>query len=201
MTTTSNRPYNGLDTDARIAQRRQRLLDTGLDILGNPLGDDELTLRTICGRAQLAQRYFYESFADKDVFAAAVYDWALTDLIDHIQRALSGASASDGPRIGIGALVGRVAADPRVGQLLFSPHQVNSVVVAKRFESTSTFVNLFSAVTSPTVGGDGKPPLAAHFVVGGVAQSIAAWLNGEVSVTTDELVDELVTMLARQRVG
>ncbi|MFW0794440.1 TetR/AcrR family transcriptional regulator [Gordonia sp. CPCC 205515] len=199
----TSRPYNGVDTGERVAQRHERLLQVGLDILGDPLGDDDLTLRTICGRAQLAQRYFYESFTDKDEFAAAVYDWALAKVVMSVQKALAEATFVDGARVGLTQLIETVADDRRIGELLFSPHQVNTVIVAKRFESTGLFVQLFSKQVRHEfrLDGAGRAPLVSHFLVGGVAQAIGAWLNGEVDVTQQELVDELVEMLTVQGVG
>ncbi|MHC9292958.1 TetR/AcrR family transcriptional regulator [Mycobacterium sp. LTG2003] len=193
-----NRPYGGVANDARVAERRQRLLEVGLDILGGRLGAEGLTLRTICGRASLAQRYFYESFSDKDDFAAAVYDWALANLVGTVHAALQSSTYADGARTGMTALVQALAADSRIGHLLFSPNQTNPVVVVKRFESTAVFVSLFSARVSRQFRpeGDDHPPLAAHFLVGGVAQCLAAWLNGDVSVSQAKVIDEIVQMLA-----
>ena len=36
---------------------------------------------------------------------------------------------------------------------------------------------------------------AAHFVVGGVAQTISAWLAGEVRLDPDQLIDQLTSLL------
>jgi AcrR family transcriptional regulator len=193
-----NRPYGGVANEARVAERRQRLLEAGLDILGGRPDAEGLTLRTICGRASLAQRYFYESFDDKDVFAASVYDWALANVVGSVQTALQSSTYTTGARAGITALVRILAADSRIGHLLFSPHQTNPVVVAKRFESTAIFVSLFSAHASRQFrpGRDGRPPLAAHFLVGGVAKCLAAWLNGDVRVSQAKLIDEIVRTLA-----
>jgi AcrR family transcriptional regulator len=185
-----NRPYGGVTNDARVAERRQRLLDVGLDILGGRPGAEGLTLRTICGRSSLAQRYFYESFHDKDDFAAAVYDWALANVVDTVHTALQSSTYAEGARVGMTALVRALAADRRIGHLLFSPHQTNPVVVAKRFESTAIFVSLFRP------GKDGRPPMAAHFLVGGVAKCLGAWLNGDVRISQAKLIDDIVRMLA-----
>ncbi|MBU9765417.1 TetR/AcrR family transcriptional regulator [Mycobacterium sp. TNTM28] len=191
-----------MTTDSRVARRRRQLLEVGLDILGDPQGGGELTVRAICAGAPLAQRYFYESFTDKDEFAAAVYDCALARVVQAVERPLAKARYSDGSRVGISALVRVLAADRRLGQILFSPHQTNPVVIAKRFESTAAFVSLFTAQVSGQFGTkDGRPPLAAHFIVGGVAQAIGAWLNADVRIAKAALIDELVGFLDRHGVG
>lgn len=203
MTSRTARPYNGVENEERVALRRDKLLQAGLDILSDPLGDDDLTLRVICRRAGLAQRYFYESFTDKDELAATVYDWVLAGVIGSTQDALLEATPTDGLRIGLTQVVESVTADPRVGQLLFNPHQDNAVVVRKRFESTSTFVGLFSSVLPVRYRPDpaGRAPMIAHFLVGGVAQALAAWLNGDTTIGKQEFVDDLVDMVSVHGIG
>ena len=46
----------------RRADRRRRLLDVGLDLLGSR-GSAAVSVRSVCRTAQLTDRYFYESFA------------------------------------------------------------------------------------------------------------------------------------------
>ena len=77
----------------RIAQRRRRLLDAGLDLLGGRADPSELTVRAICRQAGLAARYFYESFADKDDLVAAVFDWVIAEIAATTQAAVAAAPA------------------------------------------------------------------------------------------------------------
>ncbi|UVF77090.1 TetR/AcrR family transcriptional regulator [Gordonia mangrovi] len=202
MSDLPNRPYNGVDSEKRVAMRKERLLHAGLEILGNPQGPESLTLRTICGRAHLAQRYFYESFADKDEFAAAVYDWSIATLLEAAKAAFA-QKGPDPARAGVVGVVEAIADDQRIGQLLFSPHQLNATLVRKRFESTATFVEVFSKYLRSEYQLDehGQAPLLAHFLVGGAGQAIAAWLNGDVAVSRDQVIEDLVEMLAAHGVG
>jgi len=193
----AERSYNGLPATERINQRRQRLLEVGLDMLGGPDGPQDLTLRTVCGRSGLAQRYFYESFADKDEFAAAIYDWALQGLVATAQAAVAAVPPADQARAGVAGLVRTISADRRIGQLLFSPNQINLVLVRKRFESTAMFVSLFAQHLRTTFHPDNERglPILAQFLVGGVGQALAAWLNEEVAITEDDLIEQLIEIL------
>ena len=67
------RPYRGVEAPQRVAERRRRLLEAGLDLLGGHPHPADLTVRAICARSGLAARYFYESFTDKDMFVGAVF--------------------------------------------------------------------------------------------------------------------------------
>lgn len=191
-----DRSYNGLATAERVSQRRRRLLEVGLDMLGDPDGPQDLTLRTVCSRSGLAQRYFYESFADKDEFAAAIYDWALHGLIAGAQSAVAGVPPADQARAGVTNLVRAISADRRIGQLLFSPNQISPVLVRKRFESTTLFVSLFAQHLRETFHPDNDSglPVLAQFLVGGMGQALAAWLNGGMSITEDDLIEQLIAI-------
>jgi len=193
----AERSYNGLPAAERTNLRRQRLLEVGLDMLGGPDGPQDLTLRTVCGRSGLAQRYFYESFADKDEFAAAIYDWALAGLVTKAQAAVAAVPPADQARAGVASLVRTIGADRRIGQLLFSPNQINLVLVRKRFESTAMFVSLFAQHLRDTFHPDNESglPILAQFLVGGVGQALAAWLNQEVTITEDALIEQLIEIL------
>jgi len=196
QTVSAERSYNGLPAAERANQRRQRLLEVGLEMLGGPDGPQDLTLRTVCARAGLAQRYFYESFTDKDEFAAAIYDWALAGLVADAQAAVAAVPPPEQARANITSLVRTIAADRRIGQLLFSPNQINLVLVRKRFESTAMFVSLFAQQLQGTSRPDERGlPVLAQFLVGGVGQALAAWLNQEMAITEDDLIEQLIEIL------
>jgi AcrR family transcriptional regulator len=196
--TASARPYRGVKPAERLAARRNRLLAAGLDLLGADRRDAaELTVRGLCRRAGLAARYFYESFADKDEFISAVFDWVVADLAATTQAAVSAVPAPEQTRAGMANIVRTIADDARIGRLLFGVHLANAVVVRKRAESIGLFAMLSgqhveSALRVPE---NDRIRAAAYFVVGGVGQTISAWLNGEVRLSPDELVDQLASLL------
>lgn len=196
--TSSVRPYRGVKAAERLAARRNRLLAAGLDLLGADRRDAaELTVRGICRRAGLAARYFYESFADKDEFVSAVFDWVVADLAATTQAAVAAVPAPEQNRAGMANIVRTIAGDARIGRLLFGAHLANAVVVRKRVESTALFAMLSGQHVESVlrVPENDRIRAAAHFVVGGVGQTLSAWLAGEVRLSPDELVDQLASLL------
>src|SRR6201995_51904 len=194
--TTRTRPYRGVDAADRVAARRAKLLEAGLDLLG---GDDatELTVRGVARLAGVAPRYFYESFADKDEFVAAVFDWVIADLAATTQAAVAAAPPEEQTRAGMANVVRTIGGDPRVGRLLFSAQLANAVLVRKRVESNTLFAMLSGrhVENALRVPENDRIKAAAHFVVGGVAQTISAWLAGEVRLDPDQLIDQLASLL------
>jgi AcrR family transcriptional regulator len=196
--TTSARPYRGVEAADRLATRRSKLLGAGLDLLGADRQDAaELTVRGICRRAGLAARYFYESFADKDEFVAAVFDWVIADLAATTQAAVAAAPPEEQTRAGMANVVRTIGGDPRVGRLVFSAQLANAVLVRKRVESNTLFAMLSGrhVENALRVPENDRIKAAAHFVVGGVAQTISAWLAGQVRLDPDQLIDQLASLL------
>ncbi|MGE2721141.1 TetR/AcrR family transcriptional regulator [Mycolicibacterium celeriflavum] len=186
------RPYRGVDAAQRLAHRRQSLLEAGLELLGADGDPAELTVRAICAQAGLGVRYFYETFTDKDDFAAQVYDWVIADIAATTQAAVAAAPLREGSRAAMANIVRTIAADPRVGRLVFSVQLSNTVIVRKRAESTALFAQLLlqhaDAVDPRDIELD---EATAHFAVGGVGQTISAWLAGHLELDADQLVDRL----------
>jgi AcrR family transcriptional regulator len=196
--TTRARPYRGVEAAIRLATRRSQLLGAGLDLLGADRQDAaELTVRGICRRAGLAARYFYESFADKDEFVAAVFDRVIADLAATTQAAVAAAPPEEQTRAGMANVVRTISGDPRVGRLLFSAQLANAVLVRKRVESSALLAMLSGrhVENALRVPENDRIKAAAHFAVGGVAQTIGAWLAGEVRLDPDQLIDQLASML------
>ena len=133
------RPYRGIEAGQRIAERRRRLLEAGLDLLGGEPTPRDLTVRAICAQSGLAARYFYENFTDKDAFVSAVFDWVVADIAATTQAAVAAAPAREQSRAGMTNVVRTISEDLRVGRLLFSDRLANPVVVRKRAESGALF--------------------------------------------------------------
>jgi AcrR family transcriptional regulator len=190
------RPYRGIEAADRVAERRRRFLEAGLDILGSDPDMSELTVRGICGRAGVALRYFYESFTDKDDLVAAVFDWVIADIAATTQAAVAAASLEEQSRAGMANIVRAIAADTRVGRLLFSSQLSNPVVIRKRAESGALMAMLlFQHAGSLGAQHNDHIKATSHFAVGGVGQTITAWLDGDIALNNDQLVDQLAAMI------
>lgn len=60
--------------EERRSRRYDALLAAGVELLGAPDGP-AVNVRAVCRTAGLTERYFYESFSDRDAFVRAVYAW------------------------------------------------------------------------------------------------------------------------------
>ena len=191
------RPYRGIDAADRVAERRRRLLSAGLDILGAESDVSEVTVRGICRQAGVTARYFYESFTDKDGFVGVVFDWVIADIAATTQAAVAAAPLAEQTRAGIANIVRTIVGDVRVGRLLFSSQLSNAVVARKRVESSALLAMLSGQHAGSVLHlpENEKIKATAHFVVGGVAQTLSAWLVGDIALDPDQLVDQLASVI------
>ncbi len=191
------RPYGGVEAADRLARRRHRLLQAGLDILGSGSDLSRLTVRGICRQAGVTARYFYESFTDKDDFVAAVYDWVIADIAAGTQAAVAAAGSREHARAAMTNIINTIIEDPRIGRLLFGPDLAYPVLARKRIEAGELMATLTrqQAVDTFQVSANENVKAAAYFVVGGVVQTIGAWTTGRLELAPDQLVDQLSAMI------
>ena len=79
--TIKSRVYGGVKANLREEERRKKLIEAGLEAFGTR-GYVKTNIKMICGIAGLTERYFYESFRNKEDLLCAVY----RELIDEGQR-------------------------------------------------------------------------------------------------------------------
>jgi AcrR family transcriptional regulator len=168
-----------------------------MDLLGADGADTDLTVRAVCKRAGLTARYFYESFADKDEFVAAMFDAAVADIATTTQAAVAASPLAQQGRAGMANLVRIIGADPRIGRVLFDVRVSNPVILRKRADLGGIFAFLLAQhiETELRRGQTDKSKAAVHFVVGGVGQTLSAWLAGDIHFSQDELIDHLTVLL------
>src|SRR6201993_5271690 len=198
LMTPGERPSRGIEAAERLTSRRRRLLEAGLDLLGADQRDiSELTVRRICGRAGLAARYFYESFADKDEFVSGVFDWVIGELAATTQAAVAAVPARERSRAGMANIVRTIAGDARIGRLLFSTQLANAVVMRKRAESSALFAMLSGQYVGDAlrVPANDRIKAGAHFAVGGVGATISAWVAGGGRLRAEARVDQRPRLL------
>jgi len=192
METPALRVYGGVEGDHRQAGRHEQLIEAGLDLLGAPGAEAALTVRGVCKHAGLAARYFYESFADRDALALAVFDHVVRVIATTTLAAVDAAPADARAKIhaGLGALVRAVADDPRKGRLLFAATLASAPLAKRRLESSLLFATLLVGQAKEFYGVDGGARLAlnSQFAVGGLAQALTSWLNGELDIDQETLV-------------
>lgn len=179
----------------RQQERRTLLLDAAL-VLVDSEGWEAMTVRSVLERARLNPRYFYESFADLDQLAVAVYDRVVEELGQVVWAAL--AAAGDEPaqqvRAVVRGIVEFVDEDRRRGKILYVEGLGNEALNRRRLETgrmVVAFVQDYSGEQRPS----GQVPdevghVGASILVGGFSQLLVDWLAGRVPSSREQLVDD-----------
>jgi hypothetical protein len=94
-------------------------------------------------------------------------------------------------------IVRTISNDARVGRLLFSTQLADPVIVRKRVESSALFAMLYGqhAVNVLRAPANDRVKAGAHFAVGGVGQTISAWLAHDVHMEEEQFVELLASLL------
>ena len=91
----SARPYGGLAMEERVAARRARFIEAGIELFGTQ-GFRGATVRGICAAAGLTDRYFYESFASLEALLAEVHRTVRDGFARRLTEESFGAAGWDG---------------------------------------------------------------------------------------------------------
>jgi AcrR family transcriptional regulator len=193
--TPSSRPYGGVSADERLAVRRQKLLDAGLELFGTR-GIAATSIGDVCDEAGLTKRYFYESFATIDELAVAVFDQVTGRLAEQIVPAIIAGGGSD-PRPALTAHSDALLGDPRVVRLL-SVESRTAALAERRAGFARRAVELwFTFSTGPGEVVDPALRLRAYAYAGAIAEVGLASVQGELDLTPEQVIDELVDLFHR----
>jgi AcrR family transcriptional regulator len=178
--------WSGVPLQDRQTLRRDELVAAGVQLLGGAAGP-ALTVRAVCRAAGLTERYFYESFADRDEFVRAVYD-------DVCSAAMSALTTADTPRDAVERFVTLMVDDPVRGRVLLIAPEREPVLAKSGAEWMPSFIDLLqrklTRITDPA-----KQAMVATGLVGALTALFTAYLNGRLATTREQFIDYCVDML------
>ncbi|UGT60273.1 TetR/AcrR family transcriptional regulator [Nocardia asteroides] len=206
MTRASTGTYRGASSEERREDRRNRLLDAALGIIGTR-GLSALTVRGVCEQAKVGPRFFYEAFADLDALAAELLLRIQQAGLDRARRAIAETSADPEARIraGVAALITELTDDPRRAKIVFAQAYGSEALMRSRFDGMRRVAEVIIEQTRVVLdlpqGQDAAVAVTSQLITGGSAELVLIWLDGQLEVDRDGLVDLLadfaVDMLAR----
>ena len=146
-----------------------------------------LTVRAVCRKAALTERYFYESFSDRDEFVRAVYD-------DVCTRAMKTLTSAKTPREAVEQFVELMVDDPVRGRVLLLAPAVEPILTRSGAEWMPNFIELLQRKLS-RIGDPVLQKMIATSLVGGLTSLFTAYLNGQLGATRKQFIDYCVNML------
>ncbi|MGA9374181.1 MAG: TetR/AcrR family transcriptional regulator [Mycobacterium sp.] len=178
--------WSGVPLQDRQTLRRGELIAAGVALLGGAAGP-AMTVRAVCRQAELTERYFYESFTDRDVFVRAVYD-------DVCGTAMTALLSSETPRDAVEAFVALMVDDPSRGRVLLLAPEREPVLTRSGAEWMPRFIALLqdrlTEISDPAL-----QAMVATGLVGALTTLFTAYLDGRLAATREQFVDYCSGML------
>jgi len=176
------RTFRGLPLEQRQRERHERFMEAGLALYG-VRGYHGVTVRELCTEAKLTERYFYESFKDREALFGEVYQRQVEQLrgrvLEVIHRHQPDPRAM--ARAGLETFFQGLREDPRCARILFV--DVLSISPAMTEQSRqvtsglSGFLLQFTQALYPRLKGDGlDPQIIATGLVGACINVAMHWV-------------------------
>ena len=156
----NERRYGGKTSEERREERRERLLDAGLELFGTR-GYAATSIEAICGEARLNARYFYETYETRESLLGAVYDRHVEAVFGAVLAAV--AAAPPDPvvqlRKGLAAFVELTLADPRATRInYFEMVGVSAALEGRRRVVLRRYADMIAAQIQTILGPASAPP-------------------------------------------
>jgi AcrR family transcriptional regulator len=192
------RKYRGITPSQRQAERRERLMEAGLELFGT-LGYARTSVRAVSAAASLNSRYFYESFSSREDLLRSIYQRIVTEIFTRATEAAAGETTIEGQaRATLRAAWTAVTEDRRKARIV----ALEVVGVSERLErlrhETRHALAQLSADNALSLAGGVRlrldPVLTARFLIGGVVEVLLEWINGDLNASTDEVVEHFTVL-------
>lgn len=188
------RKFKGLDAEQRRAERQARLIQAGLETFGLR-SFQATTVKDICAEARLTERYFYESFSNREELFSAVYEHCIQTLRLVLVQSLS--RLPPDPKVmtrsALQTLFTALRDDPRMARVLF----IDVLIVHGSMDKHSIvaiqgFTDLLQAYLQMLFPQLGRarldPSLISTGLVGAVVLLVTRWVITGFKESLDDMV-------------
>lgn len=208
---TTKRRWRGIEPDERARERRQKLLDAALELVGTQ-GLASVTVRGVCAKAELASRYFYESYSDRDALLLGLYDDLAAELIERVGLGVLEAGGDLRARLHAGLNIGAAffLDDPRRLRFLIVEATTVDQLNERRRELMRQVTDAMTGIGHDLFGipktKREESTIAARFLIGGIAELLTAAVEGDIAgreggkklATLIDATTDLIINLAEQ---
>jgi AcrR family transcriptional regulator len=194
----NSRTYRGITPAQRQAERRERLMEAGLELFGT-VGYAQTSVRAVSAAASLNSRYFYESFSSREDLLYSVYQRIMTDIFTKAAEAAVGETTIERQaRATLRAAWTAVTEDRRKARVVaLEVVGVSERLERRRHEARQALAKLTADNAMSLAQGVRlrlDPVLTARFLLGGVVEVLLEWVNGDLEASTDEVVEHFTVL-------
>jgi AcrR family transcriptional regulator len=190
------RDYDGKTAAERIAERRERLIDAGVELFGER-GYAATSIRSVLQQSGLRDRYFAENFVDLDSLLAAVYSRLIDEEISGCAAAIDKTGGgSEGARAMIDTITRSFEKYP--GKARIKSREVLSggpVARKQRRAGLRRLAQLVADLLPPSTALNRNDVLLLAFgIVAASDELLMTWMDGAEGLTRDRVIDVAMLM-------
>jgi AcrR family transcriptional regulator len=194
---------HGLSGDFVVAHQRRRMLGAVAEVC-HTVGYGRMRVQDIIAAAGVSRRTFYLNYRDKQDAFLAAYDDASQRIVASIkQAAASGDTLVDRTRLGLGALLNAVAAEPATASMcLVEVLAAGPQALERRDALMRELVTLVDESAARGLPASRRPsPLVAETLVGGIFDVLASRVLSDRIAEVPGLLPDLMFALLLPYVG
>jgi len=199
--TTQARSYGGRSARERAEERRERLVEAAITVLAAQ--GERATMTAICHGAGLTERYFYESFANRDAALVAALDQVTDEIATDSIRVLQASSGTAEERLHemTHAFAHWAVEHPDRALVAVVHASATSALRDRRRELIRSVGDMAASEAEKLYGDRAWPPDRARLqglvFVGGLAELVILWLTGGTDLDADGLADAAADQFAQ----
>lgn len=157
------------------------------------------TIEAVSRQAGLSKRYFYESFRTRDELFVTLAQGLLAEISSGVLDSMTDSATEliDRARMGIGRVITVLTDDPRKARLftdLIGSELLKDTVGGAEHELAELLTQLLLAGTGSDQSQYHRLRLATLVIVAGTAKAVTSWLDGKLTVSRDDLIEEVAQM-------
>ncbi|AHH18400.1 hypothetical protein NONO_c36130 [Nocardia nova SH22a] len=197
------RLYGGETAEERIAHRRRKLVEAGMNLFGSA-DSGSVRVKDVVAEAGLTERYFYESFSDLEALFDVAHELTMKALEEDVEKALANAPAEPVARISIAmrTIVDSLVADPRMIRIQFVEALGRGGRAGVRrnelyVRSAENYIKWSGPSPGSFMTSPAETRMKAVAVAGAVGELLISWAEGVLDLTPAELADFLIGMYWR----
>jgi AcrR family transcriptional regulator len=193
------RTYGGLSAPERRAERRQRLLDAGLELFGTT-GFVKTTIPMLCAASGVTARHFYEDFESREALLRALYDEIAQSVFERVLAALR-LREKDAPariRAATAAYFRYLTGDPRRARIYaIEAVGMHAELEQHRRAKREAFVRKLTKATDRLDDRDVDSRLLSAAIAGAAHDLLLEWVLATRRPRVEKLIATIVTLWTR----
>lgn len=197
----AGRRYRGESHETRAKDRKEKLLMAALDVIGTE-GFKAATVRKICGKAGLTERYYYEAFGNAHGMLLQVYEQQINRLAATLYSAITMVEKTPTAmaEAALTSLFGAMKKDPRMARVIYIEVVGVSDTLDEAFRrGQRQFDDLLVELSRPLYPEENitdlDDQLIASALVGAVAQVSRDWVLADFDRSITVLVNNMMTLI------